>query len=118
MTDRYILRGRIPIQEPDLIRWAKWMGENKALKRVARTTTEKADISTVFLGLDHQWGIGPPLLFETMVFSDDPEIDQSIIRYSTYEEAEKGHQAACIDIFGWKVALENTVLSERRQMFS
>lgn len=33
-------------------------------------------VSTVFLGLDHQFGDGPPLLFETMVFpADDSEGD-------------------------------------------
>lgn len=30
-------------------------------------------VSTVFLGIDHNWGEGPPLLFETMVFRDWPK---------------------------------------------
>src|SRR6187401_652293 len=32
-------------------------------------------VSTVFLGLDHSWGHGPPLLYETMVF--DPGGDEA-----------------------------------------
>ena len=46
-------------------------------------------ISTVFLALDHSWNGGPPLLFETMIF-DGPH-DQYMKRYSTYDEALKGH---------------------------
>lgn len=47
-------------------------------------------VSTVFLGLDHQYGDGPPLLFETMVFGGP--LDHEMNRYSTWNEAEKGHQ--------------------------
>lgn len=48
-------------------------------------------ISTVWLGLDHQWGDGPPLIFETMVFGG--EHDGEMRRYSTREQAERGHEA-------------------------
>ena len=45
----------------------------------------------VFLGLDHQYGEGPPVLFETMVFGG--ELDQEQVRYHTWEEAAAGHAA-------------------------
>ncbi|MEH2201208.1 hypothetical protein [Nostoc sp.] len=49
-------------------------------------------ISTVFLGLNHQWLPNkPPLIFETMVFGG--QIDYQQIRYSTWDEAVAGHQA-------------------------
>lgn len=60
-------------------------------------------ISTVWLGLDHSWGFGPPLFFETMVFTlrDEPYVmpggDEywwdgvEQYRYSTLAEAEEGH---------------------------
>ncbi|SPA03543.1 protein of unknown function (plasmid) [Cupriavidus taiwanensis] len=35
---------------------------------LAETTVGEFYISTVFLGLDHQWADGPPLIFETMVY--------------------------------------------------
>jgi hypothetical protein len=48
------------------------------------------EVSTVFLGLDHQWHAhGPPLLYETMVFRDGSGDD--CVRYSTREEALAGH---------------------------
>lgn len=52
-------------------------------------------VSTVFLGLDHSFGEGPPVLFETMVFSDEEDnpLNQEMRRYCTLEEAEEGHQA-------------------------
>lgn len=53
-----------------------------------------AYVSTVFLGLDHNFGDrGPsPILFETMTFGVGDEPEQ--VRYSTWAEAEAGHQAA------------------------
>lgn len=37
-------------------------------RRVARTKLGPSLISTVFLGVDHNFGKGPPILWETMVF--------------------------------------------------
>jgi hypothetical protein len=60
--------------------------------RVALTTIGQVDISTVFLGLDHNFFGGKPLLFETMVFGGDNNEYQN--RCSTWEEAESMHQLA------------------------
>jgi len=47
-------------------------------------------ISTVWLGSNHNWGEGPPLIFETMVFLR--EAQSSIqARYATLEDAQRGH---------------------------
>ena len=48
-------------------------------------------VSTVFLGLDHNFGQGPPLIFETMVFPNEWWTDWMQDRYSTEEEAFSGH---------------------------
>jgi hypothetical protein len=57
---------------------------------VAQHTISGVQISTVWLGLDHQYGDGPPLIFETMVFGGP--MDQEMDRYSTLEEAKTGHR--------------------------
>ena len=88
MSDHCILVGHAVIPT-DLMTWARWL--EKAECRVARETVAGSEISTVFLGLNHQWGQGPPLLFETMVFGGP--LDQEQERYSTWEEAETGHRA-------------------------
>jgi len=53
-------------------------------------------VSTVFLGLDHNpSGDGGPVLWETLIFADGyPNIDQEMWRYTSYEEAVDGHEAA------------------------
>src|SRR4051794_39297838 len=57
-------------------------------------------VSTVFLGIDHNFGFGPdkdPLLFETMIFGGDErsEFGESYCeRYHTWGEAEAGHTQA------------------------
>ena len=50
------------------------------------------EVSTVFLGLDHAFGSGPPMLFETMVFGGKYSDEQW--RYSTWDEALEGHWKA------------------------
>ena len=50
-------------------------------------------VSTVWLGLNHRYGDGAPLIFETMVFPEkDNFSDEVCERYSTLAEAEEGHK--------------------------
>jgi len=54
-------------------------------------------ISTVWIGLDHQFGDGPPLVFETMVFDQREKENWEDIfckRASTEEQAREAHQEA------------------------
>lgn len=67
-------------------------------KRVAETQVGPYWISTVWLGIDHSFGSGPPVIFETMVFatSEDMESlgpDLDMERYCTEEQARVGHEA-------------------------
>ena len=88
MSNNYILDGKTPVLCDDLLTWAKWF--ETANRHVAKTEIGDVRISTVFLGLDHSWVGGPPLLFETLVFGG--ELDQEQERYSTWDEAEEGHK--------------------------
>jgi len=87
---RYILDGREPVICPDLMDWGRWMQAND--RAVAKTTIGDNLISTVFLGLDHSFTGGIPILFETMIFGG--KHDQYQDRYSTYALAEAGHLEA------------------------
>jgi hypothetical protein len=70
--------------------WQALFSDTKA-RRIAETTIGEVWISTVWLGLDHAYLGGPPLIFETMVFSG--ALDQEDTwRYSTREQALEGHQ--------------------------
>ena|SRR5712664_2255984 len=100
MTDKYILDGHKPIPVADVLEWAhhfEHQSRRVAEDQFGRTTSPSEvevtmRVSTVFLGIDHQFGDGSPLLFETMIFGG--EHDQEQWRYSTWEEAEAGHNAA------------------------
>lgn len=62
-------------------------------KRIAKTDLpNRYWVSTVWLGMDHSFGEGPPLIFESMVFKGEDFTDQDCERYSTEEEALAGHQ--------------------------
>lgn len=92
MSEHYILDGHTPVQA-DLMTWARWFEKADADRVVAKDEIGEARISTVFLGLDHNWGDGPPLLFETMIFGGQHADYQE--RCSTWDEAEAMHKAAC-----------------------
>lgn len=62
-------------------------------RRVAEDVVEGWTISTVFLTLDHSFGHGPPLVFETMVFPEGSYSELYCDRYSTKAEALAGHKA-------------------------
>lgn len=51
-------------------------------------------VSTVDLGIDHSFGIGKPLYYETMIFKEGSWDDLYCKRYSTEKEAKKGHKEA------------------------
>jgi hypothetical protein len=102
MSGQYILdENGEPVEVDDLMVWAKWLENSGDVRRIARDTIGDVDVSTVFLGLDHNWGMsGPPLLFETMIFGGEHDDWQD--RYSTKEDALKGHKRAMKMVKGGK----------------
>lgn len=82
------------VMPAELMQWARWMELSRADNsfRVAETMVGDLWVSTVFLGLDHRFvGDGPPIVFETMVFSGEHGYDENMARYCTYDEALDGH---------------------------
>lgn len=92
MSDKFILEGRTPVPVDDLLTWANWF--ETADRQVARTAIGDVCISTVFLGLDHSFGHGEPLVFETMIFGGPN--DQYQTRAATWTEAVAQHVVACL----------------------
>lgn len=80
----------------ELMEWAaifeRRSNENEDEWVIGRTEVEGAEVSTVWMGIDHNFSDdGPPLIFETMVFGDS-EYAEYQWRYSTEEEAREGHE--------------------------
>lgn len=88
MNAHYILDADHNLVTTDRLTWTLFL-EDLARRRVAETFVGEIRISTVFLGIDHAFGLGPPLLFETMVFGGPH--DGWLDRYSTWDEAVAGH---------------------------
>lgn len=64
---KYILnKAGEPVEAHDLISWGRWF--EKADRHVGNDTIGDSRVSTVFLGLDHCWTGGSPVLWKTMVF--------------------------------------------------
>ena len=110
MNGQYILIGQTPVPCEDLLEWAK---EFEGMdRRVRLTRVGPYHVSTVFLGPDHSFGSGPPLLFETMVWIP-ADYDTEFMgkkwhhgrewtdiqdRCSTWSEAEDQHQRIVDDL--------------------
>lgn len=61
---------------------------------VAVTEVSSYRVSTVWLGVDHSFGRGEPLIFETMIFgSGEMPFDEWCWRYPTEEESLRAHGA-------------------------
>jgi hypothetical protein len=80
-----------PVLATDLLVWATWM--EMAERHVAQDWIEDMHVSTVFLGIDHDFTFqGPPVLWETMIFGGP--LDGYMERYTSREAAIQGHANA------------------------
>jgi len=63
---------------------------------VQKTTLDSGvEISTVWLGINHAFGQGDPIIFETMIFGGP--LNEQMWRYRTEAEAIAGHWQAVAD---------------------
>ena len=89
MSDYYDRSG----QPLDMMEWAQRVNDY-AYKVIEKTLVRgRWEVSTVWLGLDHSFGHGPPLIFETMVFDQNAgdATEHDVRRYSTEQQARDGH---------------------------
>lgn len=103
MRQRFFILGGKDDHEPvesDFLSMAQWMEEGRNFL-VAREEIGGDDVlvSTIFLGLDHNYGFGNdarPTLFETMVFGErlGEELHEAQWRCATWDEAVAQHRAA------------------------
>lgn len=96
---KYILdkRGHV-IRCDDLIKWSEWFEHSGMKRQLASTTLKQGHVSTIFLSLDHNFGGGKPILWETMVFGSKKFGSNLNRRYYTKAEALKGHKAIVEEI--------------------
>ena len=95
---KFILKDKKVIVCNDIYEWGRFMEHKDRI--VKQEIIGNSRISTVFLGLDHRFGEGEPLVFETMIFGGKE--DQYQNRCSTWEQAEKMHLKALKKLKGGK----------------
>lgn len=95
MSKCYRMDGSLYDGPDPLMEWARDLEDSRGRIIGQDALWNGLWISTVWLGLDHSFGHGPPLIFETMVFDhlnggSGVDLDQQ--RYSTLAQAERGHR--------------------------
>ena len=100
MIDHYTLdANNCPRLAADLHEYYRWKNSLPAETQtgigvqLAKTVRGGVCVSTVYLGSDHSYDDGPPVLWETMIFGG--EHDEACMRYRSHREAMRGHQYAC-----------------------
>jgi len=91
----YRLDGQTPVamEDDNLSEWGRSF--EKGDRIVKREYVGPYHVSTVFLAIDHNFAMeGPPILFETMIFSDGAAVDYQD-RCSTWDEALEMHRRRC-----------------------
>jgi len=94
----YILVGKTPVRCDDFKKWHKAFINGP--RKLVETERDRLVISTVFLGINHQYNERDLILFETMAFRT-PEFEQvDCERYSNWDDAITGHVKMCQQFFG------------------
>lgn len=100
-----------PLPQVDVLYWGRWFAEND--RHVRKSYVRGYYVSTVFLGIDHSWSGGKPVLFETMIFPLSKKGGEIIHfaedfcdRYCTWDEAVAGHARAVKMVRSGKLTTE------------
>jgi hypothetical protein len=99
MSDRrpkyYKLLGRVAVPVRHMMDWAVWFEKNGPCHVAQDVVGSVFFVSTIFLGLDHNFsGVGDPLLFETMILDTSDSDGFYQTRCSTWGQAEAEHARA------------------------
>lgn len=79
-----------PVSHEEYERWLKHKERVGVTWRILQSRVAGLFVSTVFLGLDHGMGQGPPVLWETMIFGN-LHGDEFQERYTSHTEAVRRH---------------------------
>lgn len=95
----YVLdeRGQ-PAPATSLLQWAKGV-EDREIVIVKQEWFDNVKVSTVFLPLDHSFGRGIPILWETMIFTNRADLHLFQRRCGgNREQAEAMHAEICAQV--------------------
>lgn len=81
-----------------LMEWAQWMEKRERV--VKQEWVGDTWVSTVFLGLDHNFSdSGPPILWESMAFSNRKNVNNDMMRCAgNWEQAEAMHERMVLHV--------------------
>ena len=103
MSSYYIERDGVPVRATleEFSELYKEDGEVRQRRVALDVFSNGYTVSTVFLGIDHNhFGIGPPILYETMVWREDGVWEDYQERYSSRADALRGHAQAVATYIG------------------
>ena len=97
MGNLWIIKDGLAVPEDDLLSWAHWY-ESERGQYSLLDTIAGIRVSTVFLGMDHNFGKGEPILWETMIFNDDEKSTVNVMGRSHTFAPDLGQWRFSFDI--------------------
>lgn len=86
----------------DALDWGALYQEFDVNARIGLTDVNGYQVSTVWLGINHNHRGDPPIIFETMIFATDANdpLNCWCVRYATKSAAQHGHEqvVACLEL--------------------
>lgn len=93
----------VPVYDYALVTGNLWQDKRRI---VDQTTVGPYLVSTVFLNVDHGFGLTQlPLLWETMIFGNESLTERYCERYTSRLLAVVGHERAVAIAKGWRVPM-------------
>jgi len=92
-----------PVPEDDVSAWSQWSATTD--RHVGDDMINGVRVSTVFLGIDHAFFGGPPVLWETMIFGSE-KWEDVCERYTSRGAALAGHTKWCEAVISGNAAGE------------
>ena len=87
-----------PVATEDYLKWSEFFSSINNRSFGYTQLEGNVTVSTIFMGIDYSFGLVEknPILFETMVFGGP--LNGKIKRYSSKDDAKKGHAAIVEEI--------------------
>jgi len=86
---------------------------NRPERHLARERVGPFDVSTVFLVTDANFGYGPSLLWETMIFHDEEAVSAEHIKTLGFE---KPLLAEILDLWQWRFSKRSEAMAAHRKI--
>lgn len=103
MASYYILKEKVPVEEPNFLLWKAWMETHLQACILRSSSLGQYLLTTLFTGENKNPQSEPPLVFQTAIWMEGNILSKGEC-YTSYEDALLGHQETYQSIQAFQVS--------------